>query len=194
MGYEPIEISKLETRSIFEVGGVNLLSILPWMIGLYCFGLKPILDDPKHEEFKATLFVLVVSILVLWTILNELSDKSLSTKKTFIVVRIFSWLLIPAAVISLVVNEGVFQMRLEGIDSNLSSVPIIEYMVLILGVYEIRNFLRRDVENPSRYSKTKKLFLFLIVRILIILNISFCMYFVVSWGSWFRFINTGMTD
>jgi hypothetical protein len=118
----------------------------------------------------------------------------LPDKNKFLIVRCINWFIIPLVVIYLVVSNGVFQIRSFDIDSNFSAIPIIFLMYLILVLYELASYLRRDIPVTSKFITTKKIVLGFVIRILIVLNIWLCAEFVVSWLSWYRFINSGIVD
>ncbi len=184
-------LKRIEQILLSRYFGLNLLGIICWFFAILLFGVQGILTDPKAEIFKAKLFTFVTSLLFVWAILNEFSDMLLPDIKKFIIARCVNWIMIPAVVIYLVVSNGIFQMD---IDSNFSAIPIIFQMYLILALYELASYLRRDIPVISKFIRTKRVVLGLVVRILIVLNIWLCAGFVISWGSWYRFINSGIVD
>lgn len=187
-------IKKMNRTLISRYFGFNLLGILCWFAAITLFGVQAMLTDPDAEKFKAGLFTVVTSLFFMWTIVNEFSDILLPDKKKFIIARCINWFLIPAIVIYLVVDNGVFKIGISERGSNFSAIPIIFQMYLILVFCELASWLRRDIPATTTFVRTKKTMLSLVIKLLIVLNIWLCAKFVVSWGIWYRFINTGIAN
>ena len=172
----------------------NLIGAACWLAAFIAFGIVPVFNDPRHGDFKAGLFAIMAALFLIWSILNYISQAFGLSKKDFVILKLSNWVLIPAAVIFLTVYNGVFQMRVKGIDLNLSIVPVIIQMYLILVFCELTAYLCISINNTLKFASLKKIVLYLLIRILIIMNVYFCGYFVISWFSWYRFIRTGFTD
>jgi len=161
----------------------NIFGILTWVFAVFVMGIPQVHDDNKS---KPLLFAVLASILLVWAMSNDYSELLRPFKKWFIVVKVVNCLVIPFIVIFFVVKNGIFQMRVSGIDLNLSCVPIIFQIYLILFLYEFIYYLKKRCTEKVKLKILKKTILALTVVLLAFCNIYFCVYFVASWGAWYR--------
>jgi hypothetical protein len=164
----------------------NILGILSWAFVVFVFSVPEALRARNGDEYKITLFAILTSILFIWAILNDYSEILRPLKKWFITIKIINYLVIPLIVIFSVVKNGIFQMRVSGIDLNLSCIPVIFQMYLIIFLYEFISYLKKSCVGEVKFKTFKKTVLDLSVALLAFCNICFCMYFVVSWIVWYK--------
>jgi hypothetical protein len=167
----------------------NIFGILCWAFVVFIMSLPDAFRrDADAIKYKYTLAAILSFILLIWTILNDYSEMLRPFKKWFISVKIISYLVIPLIVVVSVVQNGIFQMRLSGINSHLSCIPIIFQMYLIICLHELVSYLKRKHVHNVKLKIVKKSILSCTIVLLALLNIWFCMYFFVSWGDWMRTI------
>ncbi len=164
----------------------NILGISCWAFVVFKFSIPAAIHESNGYENKAILFAVLTTLLLIWAILNDYVEILRPLKKWFIAIKVINYLVIPLIVIYSVVKNGIFQMRISGIDLNLSCVPIIFQMYLIIFLYEFINYLKKSCVGEGKWKIFKKTVLDLNVALLAFCNICFCAYFVTSWIAWYR--------
>jgi hypothetical protein len=163
----------------------NIFGILCWAFIVFKFSIPSAIRE-SNDENKAVLFAILTTLLLIWTILNDYVEILRPFKKWFITIKVVNYLVIPLVVIFSVVKNGIFQMRISGIDLNFSCIPVIFQMYLIIFLYEFINYLRKSCAGEGKFKAFKKSILELSVALLAFCNICFCAYFVTSWIAWHR--------
>ncbi len=193
--------AKFKKMFVYPIFSPNIFGIMCWIFIVVVFSLPEALrykgnveTDSKIAMAQPILLAVTTIILLIWAISNDYTEGFRRFRKCFITLKLCNWIIIPAAVIFIVVYNGVFKMQVKGIDLNFSAIPIIIQMYLILTLYEIIAYTRRSLVCSDGHKLFKKSISISAAVLLAVLNIYFCIYFITSWAAWYRFQCSGIID